>query len=501
MRKIVGFLLAIMILLNLSTMAFAENDDGSAEPTTYSITIMNSDTGHTYEAYQILIGDVYLETVGQITKKRLTEIQWGANATKTGAASNTDLQLIKNHQYANFVDFDSDPVASTSTCTGGMYVIDGLATGYYLVQDKKDTLGGIHDAHTAFILEVVESSEVSPKSAKPTLDKQVWDEAADAEEGHTGGWGETADHAINETFQFKLIANLPADEDFEFYSSYLITFTDTMSTGITFESIDSVKVGATVLAEGEYTCSAQNGQAGGSWTLAIADLTDISGVNLVNGTTVEVIYSAHLNENAKPDVAENKNSVYLEYSNNPNVGGEDDLGRTVEDHVWVFTYKVDNTKTDDANAPLPNAGFRLYSDDECTNEFALIFDTTLSAYRPVKAGEAGVEMISGPDGKFNIVGLDDGTYYLHETTIPRGYNPCDDITIVISATHKEAATRNSAELTFSTTTNKTNVVINQSGIELPETGGTGTTILYITGAIMVLAAFVLLVTKKRMSSM
>ena len=43
-------------------------------------------------------------------------------------------------------------------------------------------------------------------------------------------------------------------------------------------------------------------------------------------------------------------------------------------------------------------------------------------------------------------------------------------------------------------------VINNTGIELPHTGGIGTTIFYAVGGVLVLAAVVLLVTKKRMSS-
>ena len=41
-------------------------------------------------------------------------------------------------------------------------------------------------------------------------------------------------------------------------------------------------------------------------------------------------------------------------------------------------------------------------------------------------------------------------------------------------------------------------VNNQSGTELPSTGGIGTTIFYVVGSILVVAAIVLLVTKKRM---
>jgi LPXTG-motif cell wall-anchored protein len=201
-------------------------------------------------------------------------------------------------------------------------------------------------------------------------------------------------------------------------------------------------------------------------------------------------------------VQENKNTVYLQYSNNPN-GDTTDLGKTAEDHVWVFTYQVQNTKTDENNAPLAGAGFRLYTDEACTSEYPLIFDNTLDAYRPVKGEEAAAEMFSAAEtGKFNIVGLDAGIYYLKETTVPGGYNNCENVQIVISATHAEAADGASATTAISEESSKgtVNIIINKSGMALPETGGIGTTVLYIVGGILVLGAVVLLVTKKRMAS-
>ena len=63
-------------------------------------------------------------------------------------------------------------------------------------------LAGKDDAYTTFIVMVVDDVTVTRKAAKPTVDKQVLDETADAEAGAEDGWGETADHAINESFQF-----------------------------------------------------------------------------------------------------------------------------------------------------------------------------------------------------------------------------------------------------------------------------------------------------------
>ena len=45
-----------------------------------------------------------------------------------------------------------------------------------------------------------------------------------------------------------------------------------------------------------------------------------------------------------------------------------------------------------------------------------------------------------------------------------------------------------------------NVVVNNAGATLPETGGIGTTIFYVLGAVLVLGAIVMLVTKKRMGT-
>lgn len=490
-KKFLYILLALALVLNLGFTVLADDTN------TFSITIENANAGHTYEAYQIFTGTPYIHD----NSKSLVDLRWGANTAKSGEELTNALTDITRETLISYVDFKSEPVASVNSCEDGKYVITGLVPGYYLVKDKDDTLNGKDDACTAFILEVVENSTVSPKSAKPTVDKQVWDEIADAETNHTNGWGETADHAINERFQFKLIATLPEDENFAYYNTYKLVFTDVMSAGITFESIESVTVNETTVSG--YTCTATAGQAGGSWALTINDITLGNTIDLTNGATVTVIYNAHLNENAKVENdKENKNTVYLEYSNNPNVSGTGDLGKTTEDHVWVFTYKVENTKTNEKNAPLAGAGFKLYADEACTTEIALIFDEHLSAYRPVKGEETAEEMFSAEEtGKFNIVGLDAGTYYLKETTVPEGYNTCPNVEIVISATHVESLDGASAATTIDTEISKTNnTIVNKSGIQLPETGGAGTTALYIVGAILVATAGILLITKKRMTA-
>ncbi|MCI7727229.1 MAG: isopeptide-forming domain-containing fimbrial protein [Clostridiales bacterium] len=500
MKKLASFLLALTLVFALAATAGAE------EETTYSITINNSATGHTYEAYQIFTGDLNGTT--------LSNIVWGSGISVEGKTALGDAaakaETLKTEADAKafakaVAPYLTTAAGSANTFSDGKYVISGLAAGYYLVKDRNNSLVGVDDAYTSYILKVAGNVEVSPKSAKPTVDKQVHDETADAETGATDGWGETADHAINESFQFKLIATLQADTDFDAYSTYQVVFTDTMSDGVTFESIASVTVDGIGLNAEQYTSTATTGQAGGSWTLTISDIKAVSGINLDDGADIVVIYNAHLNEIAQVNHGTgnttNKNSVYLEYSNNPNGEG---MGKTAQDTVWVFTYEVKNTKVDATNSdnktPLAGAGFKLY-DSTGTTEIGLIYDATLSAYRPVKTGETAEEMKSADStGVFNIKGLDAGTYVLKETTVPEGYNKCADTTIVIKADHVENSGGDSATTTLSTDTNVTNTIENKQGSTLPSTGGMGTTLFYVLGGILVAGAVVLLVTKKRMNS-
>ena len=286
---------------------------------------------------------------------------------------------------------------------------------------------------------------------------------------------------------------------------YAVCFTDTLSDGITFDKLDTVEItngdGSTPqeITEGNYTLKRNDPQ---SITLSIDDVkTCVPDLN--KGATITVTYTAHLNEKAYVNTVgggtDNKNSVYLEYSNNPRISTS--LDHTPESEVRVYTYQLNNTKYRDDDTPgneLAGAGFRLYSDKACAEEqeIKLKKNTTDGTYSPYFGAGAGDEMFSDEHGQFNVKGLDAGTYYLRETNPPKDYSACDDTKIVISATHTEYNVSLSGE------SNLNNKIINKKagGITLPSTGGIGTTIFYVVGGGLMVAAIVLLVTKKRMEN-
>ena len=94
------------------------------------------------------------------------------------------------------------------------------------------------------------------------------------------------------------------------------------------------------------------------------------------------------------------------------------------------------------------------------------------------------------------MGLAEGTYYLKETKAPAGYNQLSDVIEVVVDKNKDAE-YTIGEVTYEIF-NSTEVV-NNSGVELPSTGGQGTMLMITIGTMMAIAFAVLLITQKKMS--
>lgn len=408
-----------------------------------------------------------------------------------------------------YPDANANPTPVATDHTGGINI---PKSGYYLIVDTSTFSDDdfYHAYNSFFLLNVPQTPYVvlvNHKVVKPTVEKEVYD---NNDIGSTGGWGSSADHAINEPFQFRLIAKLPASENngraYDYYKEYAVCFNDTLSEGITYDGLDSVVIESNGTPyditndSSKYDIDISNLKSQNSFVVKIHDVKNCV-ANLNDGATITVTYTAHLNEKAYVNTVgggtDNKNSVYLEYSNNPRISTS--LDHTPESEVRVYTYQLNNTKYRDDDTPgneLAGAGFRLYSGKDCTKEqeIKLKKNITDGTYSPYFGTDAGDEMFSDEHGQFNVKGLDAGTYYLRETKTPDDYNACADKEIVISATHDVNHVSLSGNL--STT------IINKKagGITLPSTGGIGTTIFYVVGGGLMVAAIVLLVTKKRMEN-
>lgn len=423
-------------------------------------------------------------------------------------------RFVCHYLYSNGAAPDSDIVGGNSSITIP-------EAGYYLIVDTINfSNGDYYHAYNSFLLvnvpQAVQTSynvTINHKVVKPTVEKKVYDNFDNQDGTSTGDFGSSADHAINEKFQFQLIAKLPAGRDegraYDYYDKYTVCFNDTLSEGITYDGLDSVVIESNGTPyditndSSKYDIDISNLKSQNSFVVKIHDVKNCV-ANLNDGATITVTYTAHLNDKAYVNIAggstSNINKVYLTYSNNPK--DESSIGKTPESTpVYVYTYQLNNTKYHDDDNPnnvLAGAGFRLYSDEACHDEDEIKLkmndDDTYS--RDFSTEGKGVEMISGQDGQFNVKGLDAGTYYLKETKTPDGYSACKVIPVTIKADHSR---NNQVNLEGSNLTNDI-VNIKAGGITLPSTGGIGTTLFYVVGGGLMVAAIVLLVTKKRMEN-
>ena len=415
-------------------------------------------------------------------------------------------RCVCNYVYS---DGDSTPVLQGGH-TNGFKLEEA---GYYLIVDtssfSSDANNDSYHAYNSFLLKVNKDHyhvQITPKVVKPTVKKEVYDNDDKSSYGDNDGWGSSADHAINEEFKFQLTATLPASEKgraYDYYNEYAVLFNDTLSKGITYDRLDSVVIESNGIPyditndSSMYEVDDSRLESDHYFVVGIPDVkTCVPDLN--KGATITVTYTAHLNENAAVNGStDNKNKVQLQYSNNPSNSAY--WGFTPESAVCVYTYQLNNTKYRDDDTPgneLAGAGFRLYSDKDCTEEqeIKLKKNTTDGTYSPYFGADAGDEMFSDERGQFNVKGLDAGTYYLKETNHSCRLRCLRCKEIVISATHDV----NHVDLSGNLST----TIVNKKagGITLPSTGGIGTTIFYVVGGGLMVAAIVLLVTKKRMEN-
>lgn len=530
-KTLLAALLAVAMVCAMAIPAFAYDTEEDI------------DKNHCYDAFQIFKGDVSDDNT-------ISNVQWGQNIpddkdflaqlkedptlripfqdanslqevldVMKGWTTSDDNSIAFARFVCNYIYTDahanSTPVKQGGH-TGGFELDEA---GYYLIVDtssfSSSADGDSYHAYNSFLLKVNKAHyhvQITPKVVKPTVEKKVYDNDDNSSWGDNDGWGSSADHAINEEFQFKLTATLPASPDraYDYYKEYAVLFNDTLSNGITYDGLDSVVIESKKISyditkdSSKYEVDDSHLKKDNSFVVSIPDVktcVEDPEFNLNNGATITVTYTAHLNENAAVNgSADNKNSVRLQYSNNPRPDGKYwGYTPTPESEVYVYTYQLNNTKRAEKEdgTPLPGAGFRLYSNEAChdEDEIKLKMNDDGTYSRDFSTEGKGVEMISGQDGQFNVKGLDAGTYYLKETTPPSGYSACANKEIVISATHNG----NHVELDSS---KLSTTIINKKdgGITLPSTGGIGTTIFYVVGGGLMVAAIVLLVTKKRMEN-
>ncbi|MGX8704993.1 MAG: LPXTG cell wall anchor domain-containing protein, partial [bacterium] len=198
---------------------------------------------------------------------------------------------------------------------------------------------------------------------------------------------------------------------------------------------------------------------------------------------------------------------------------EEPWERSWEDSEEIMTYAAALKKVDENKVALTGAKFTFAGVTAEKNEDGVYTVTSTKA----TAGNE-TEMEVGSDGKLYIIGLAQAFELVGtETVAPAGYNKLSTTfgfrpqlmgkTIYKSSGSVKYDAKGNVVEASSTFESQTTVsknldeldaaaveVENNKGVELPSTGGIGTTIFYVGGSLMVLAAAILLITKRRMGA-
>lgn len=554
--KLFAMLLAVIMVLTMVAPALAASD------TPHTITLQFEKSGHTYDAYQIFAGDLENGKLTNITWGKgvngdavLAALQTsellgadfaGAETAEQVAhvLTNYENDSAKIEAFGRIVAANLNEKAGTSTETEGAdgynYAINVKGDGYYIVMDA-GTIGNT-DAATKYILQVLGDMTITAKADIPTLEKDI------LEDGNKVDLNEVF---VGDKIDYVLTSKVPTMDG---YNKYFFIINDTMSEGLTFNNDVVVKIGSNTLVEGtDYTVEITN-NADGTTSFEIIFKNFIQ-YKAVAGSAIEVTYSATLNEKAKIGEEGNPNTANLTFSNNPNEDGvgtpetpdkpgpddDDVIGETPDDTVITYTSGIKLKKVDAEGKSLTGAKFKIegvsekvviineniFTESENGTYYRLTDgtyteeepnDLTKKDYESTSVKYELITVVNKTTEKTNIVteawvdengiitfeGLGEGTFTITEMEAPEGYNKLTNpITIVISfnknGTPKWTATQNGNPMELEGNLFAFEVV-NKAGATLPTTGGMGTTLFYVVGAVLVMAAVVLLITKKRVAN-
>ena len=497
-KKIAAIMFAFMMVVSMSCNVKA--DEGTSPTTKGTITITGAKKGETYKLYKILSlesysytendkdngnyaytltsngWDSFIKGAGVLNEyfefdKTNTYLTWKGDKSPARVKEFAQLALKYARNEANQLQ----PVQQVQTANSETVTYSGLDLGYYLVDSSMGTLCALTTTNPT-----VETNE---KNTAPTVEKKVGSSAKNVNsDKNTASIGDTVyfkttitaqQGAQNYVLHDKMTEGLTFDKN----SVIVSLHNKAINTDITLGT-DTYNVETTNLEDTDPKCTFHI-----NFTQPLCD-------SLGADDTITVTYSAVLNGKAEiGNVDKNTNETWLKYGDSQSTQHKPTTTKTFEMKVFKF-YKDKNDSNTEKG--LAGAVFTLSKNQDGTNPIKLTKTNENSNIYKVNNNGTITDITTPDNGRFTIQGLGAGTYYLTEIQQPAGYNKLSGpVTVVIDENGKVRVGESEANPVK---------VENKTGTVLPSTGGAGTTMIYLVGAVLVLGSGVVLATKRRVKN-
>lgn len=497
---------------------------------------------------------------GSITLKKLGVV--GEEAGTPLAGVKFSLDRLKDDDTNTWVPYPDDKTTFETTAPDGSVTIDGLKPGTYRFKEigYRDTVTGenrkyVINAGDYYVFTIAEDGTVSRakdadhssdytaenttvtvKNYAPDIEKTVKDRTSD-------DYRKAADYNVGDEIPYKITVTVP--QNITRLKKFEVTDTPT-NLEDQVEDADGKSLISVQYKDGEslvavptdaYTIDKLGN--GFKVTFVPANMTAYAGKQIV------ISYNAKLTANADMTTDGNSNQAKLEYSNKTDVKDEDkdapENNNKRGDETVVYTFQIQIVKKADVKDEkgdviyLEGVTFDLYKlagkDEKVPDSAVKIDNDTAKALKLPAAGEnqewvkVKSDITTGTDGKVNVDGLANGTYYLVETKTKQGYNLLTaPVKVELSIAYKKTWTESyeekdgvlvksdvtKKEETFTNNGTQTGVtvdgttygrhvteIINRKGFNLPTTGGFGTLLFSGIGVLLVVGGVGVLMSIKK----